>query len=809
MGRLKRFLRYCLGGALMAAGLVATYRNADRQNPPETNAFTKLEGKAAADPDKPRKRHHEKVASPEAEEEKAEDAGEEIATETPVAAGEPAAEQPIAGTVEAATPAAPLTDLPLATNDTPQETPTPAASPEPSPFLTAAAPAAAQSAVAPAEDIPASATPGRSSAVLLQRADELVLQGMYASAFRVLSAIPQDGTPGSAAEVRFRIGLCSELSGDATAAQTHYEAVLNTHGSHPVGQQAFRGLMRIWNVTGRRSLSSSALYRQIVRSEAGSSAATEEAWHLLGLSLASQVSPRQKDSLDDRVLFFTEPVLRVAEIFAALGRTETPSNPSRGTSEGVDVLERFGSTPDAVRLRASLHQKPLRDVIRSFVTAAGWSVEFSEMASARLTGRTMTCDIDNADAAFLLDAGLSELGLGWKFENSLLVVQDLAEFPAEEQNRLRIARALRVLQTAVDRAPRHPLNSYSCVALGRLAALSGRPAEALRICEQTSEQSGNLECHAELWTNRGKLLLVADRRKEALEAFYRVIDAIDSHPLKAICYLYVGRLHLEDGHAGKAVPALMRSLALLEKSSLEPCAANMLAGALLLDGNPHGANAVLMKRRQRLSEGNLIDQSAMVAALARYRSAVEPERKRQAAVSLVEALSHVNPDTMFGGHWWCLTIDGLRETGMTHEANRLREECLRKTRPFPLRERLLINAIQDKLRSVSSSSQPVEQTLQGFAGSEVVSVRNEVRLLDARAAHQNGLSDAALERCRVLVQDQSVPNDIRREALRMMGTIYQLREDYASAVLCFSGMLPVAATPLNQLGMTPEPSAPQ
>jgi tetratricopeptide (TPR) repeat protein len=357
------------------------------------------------------------------------------------------------------------------------------------------------------------------------------------------------------------------------------------------------------------------------------------------------------------------------------------------------------------------------------------------------------------------------------------------------------------LQQALTRAPSHRWACHACVALARLAAIANQSHEALRLSQQAVDQFPRAECRAEIWLNRGKLLLTSGDRDEALRAFYLAVDSVDSHPLKPIGYLYVGRLHLENGDSDKAIPALMRALALAEKTPLEPAAACMLSSAFLLDRNPHGANAILMKRRNLLSGGPLSDQAAMLSALARFDGAVEPDRRRHEAAGLVESLAHVQPGAMFGGHWWCLVVDGYRKTGMTHEADRLRDECLRRTPHFPLRDQLLLSAIESRVRSASEPR--ADDALRVFANLQTVGVRDDVRLLDARTAYRNGLHDAALERCEKLVRDAAASDEARREALRLMGRIYQGREDYKSAVSCYAGMLPVRPTPIDRLGLHP------
>ncbi len=661
--------------------------------------------------------------------------------------------------------------------------------PQGSPVSTATLPVGADDDADEPRDSDALLSGSVASADLLQRADELILEGSYSTALRLLRTLAATVTGDTQQTVRLRIGLCCELVGDLSPAQQQYD-LAGQGNLRQVREHALLGKIRCWMASNRNTVAE-ALYQSLTASHGPGTSRLGDCWHLLAQSVAADLfRTGTENDLDETRLFHSRPSTPVLEILQAVRSAddERVPPPTLFSTEQIDVVRRLGERPQELFLTADLSPRPIADCLAALAKSGGWEVGISELASSQLMGHRRALKFVDLDAAFVLDALLSGANLSWSVEGNRLKIVDSSELSPAERDARHRQRAERALRAAIAAAPDHAWVSHAYLAIGRLAALEERYPEALRYHEQALSLFPDAECRIELLINQGKLLLQLGERDAALERFYAAADSATGHPLRPTAFLYIGRLQLENNRPDRAKPELMRALALCQDGPYEDIAACLLASALLMDRNPHGANAVLMKRRTALAAGDCVDQAAFLSALARYRATVSESYRQRMARDVVEAVAHADPGAMFGGHWWVLCVEALDAVGMAHEARRMRNECLTHTAPFPLRDQLLLTAAQEHVQA--STGDEILQAMQSLAREDQSRLPDQTRLIAADNAFQEGNTDRALRLCTELVRDTTVPDDIRRNSLRLMGRIFQNRGDFHAAVACFAGTLP-------------------
>ncbi|MFV0446831.1 MAG: hypothetical protein ACK5Q5_24935, partial [Planctomycetaceae bacterium] len=458
------------------------------------------------------------------------------------------------------------------------------------------------------------------------------------------------------------------------------------------------------------------------------------------------------------------------------------------------VTQRIGDQPEGLFVHVQCDQEPVTNLLLEVAKAGGWELHAEASLAQLLQLRRQRWRTEDVDAATWLDAILSGCDAWWRCQEGRLEIVSNGKSAPAELKAYQQAQTQRALQQAVLHAPEHRWSAYTYLAWGRLSAATGQLAEALRLCEQGLASGTRVDCDVELLLNSARLQWGLGDRDAALRLLYRAVDVRPAHPFHAAAYLSIARLQLENGLPARAIPEAMRGLACCADSPLEPVAACLLASAHLLDGNPHGANAVLMKHRQTFREVQYRDAAALLSALSRFRATSDVDERRRVAAQLMEAVAHTDPQTLYGGHWWVLSIEALDATGLTAEANRQRRECLTTTPRFPLRDRLLLTTAREELADRSISSRPVFDLL---AHGTDAAVRADVLWANADVQFHGHQTEEALRACQELVRSEGTSDELRRKALRMMGVIYQQRQDYQSAVMCFAGTLPTDSQSVN------------
>ncbi len=683
------------------------------------------------------------------------------------------------------------------TTATPPETPLSkltSETPAPSGLTPAPAITAQESSAAPEASVPAQDT----EAARLARLEQWILEGASAAAWSQLEPLTHATSPVVADRARFLRGVCAELLGEGAKAGTIYEQLSAVAEDPGIRRQAELAHARLLLRTGRQELALETLYRELLQlGSADLDPLDADALHLLSQTLGEATFPATlaQDPYREETLFSPQPGMDLRRLLELRSPPAAEIPWSLPASAEFRCEKRLSEDPSQVFVALRGANLPLAEVVQRLAVLAQRTPQWTSRSLPLVQGRTLSLDVEGIDLALALDAVLAPVGLTWFARPEQLEIVPMDELSPEAAQGDARQRLRRAIQFSLAHAPEHPWSSAAYLLLGRLEVLEGRWDSALQMQRHAQRLHGGRTL-IEASLNEAKLALREEDREAAQAALYRCVDAAEVHPLKAVAYLYLGRLHLESNTPHAAIAPLQRALLLTKETPQEPLAAVLLASALLLDGNPLGANAVLHNRRALLVEAEVQDAAAFLSAYARYLAAVEPDRRRREAAALIETLTGFDPSRLFGSHWRYLAARAFRDVGLTPEAERLTHEALQSLPECPLRDRLAMQALQDRLQRDLKPDTPNVPDLLAALTTELPTDRHpETHLMVADVAVRRGLDDLAAVHCRHLAGDPNVPPDLRRTALRLLGQIHQRRGEHHEALRCFAGLAPGAPLP--------------
>lgn len=625
------------------------------------------------------------------------------------------------------------------------------------------------------------------------QAEALLLEGTYAAAQAHLDAAAAAHLAGE--RVTYLRGVCAEFLGNLAAAQAAYELAAATAETPGARRQAQLAYARILERQGRHDVVVETLYRDLLRSgSAEFDALDADAAHLLAITLGEQcfLAAEQSDLYRDDVLAPARLPLDARRLLTAPAAAP-PSFPAvEPVPLEVHCRQRLGDHPGEVYVSLRGTDATIVELLTRIGDVLGRPLTCPAAVVRDLGARTLSLDVDEMDLALALDAVLSPLGLAWIPHPDRIEIAAASELPEDRRRELQAARTRRVVQLSLLRSPDHPWAAAQYALLGRLAAGEDQLDVALQFLRQARQASRGRRL-PEASFNEGKLAMRMGDPAGAKLALYSCVDSIDAHPIKPAAYIYLGRLHLEADSPHEAVAPLQRAVQLTADSPAEPLAVTLLGSALLLDGNPQGAIAVLHNHRQRLNESRLREAAAFITAYAKFSAARTGDLRSREAAGLLEAVSRIDPAVEFGGHWWYLTAETFREFGITIEADRISQAALQAAPRSALRDRLVQRTLREQMQRDPSIA--VDAAMTSLLSTADQTWRYEARLAVAETEYRRGLDEPARTHCRAIVQDATAPDHVRRGALRLLGRIHQQRREHDAALQCFAGSLPGGPLP--------------
>ncbi|MCA9011584.1 MAG: tetratricopeptide repeat protein [Planctomycetaceae bacterium] len=624
---------------------------------------------------------------------------------------------------------------------------------------------------------------------LMTVADEQLASGSYVQAMRAYQAIRQksQGTPGAA--ILMRLALCAEAAGRRAAAMEAYRKVASIQADAAWAGVARYGEARCLAATKRhRGLQSDLLRRVLLDETEFVPTVRLEMLHLIGRDLwKEQSSMVSTDLLDDKTLTVPEwsadPARLLDELPLLIHETPTKAGPIQ-----FQVLHFDDETPEGISVRLTCGTTRLEPLLQNLLNGCRLECELSSQALRQLQGRTQQIHVVDSRLATLLDGLTIPYDLCWRQQNETILIQHRDEATPEEFRQCRLRTAERLLRTAVTEGAGSRQTGHSRMALATLLYEQQRAADAVQFLQVQIESEPRSVVETEAAFNLGKCLMVLNERNEAREAFLRSIDAAGGLiDVKIAAYIFISRLLLEDDQGKLAVSNMMRGVALSEGTQMEPYAALQLGSAYLMNGNPQGANSVLMERREELIDGPGREAAAFISALARFRAAVLVDRREREGWSVVSALSEFKSDNYCGGHWAVLVAEACEDLGLEGQATDAYLLALKKLPACWLRDRTVM-----RLAARYQKDQEFEEArllLATLTASEANQMAFLAKLRSAEVSLEQNHPEDAIRTCRLLIDATDTPQ-LERAALRIMGQAYERRKNHQAAIYCFAGMLP-------------------
>lgn len=623
-------------------------------------------------------------------------------------------------------------------------------------------------------------------------ADEHLRSGNYLPALRIYRNLHDAGSGAPAAPLLFRLALCAEAAGNHAEATDIYRQIRSRSSNEGWQGVALLGEARCLLAQQRHDLLQAELLRQVLLDESVASPAVhQELLHLLARSQWSLLHPAgSRDYLDDSQLavpaWAPEAGRLLDDTPALLGQRAAAAEKLQLT-----ILHPGQTTPDTLRLRVHSTSGPAERLLASLLQACQFSLEVTDAASRALSGHNLQLHVQDRRLSLILDGFTVPYGLCWQQNDRQIRLMTDTEVAAAELPALRLDMTERLLQTAIQEGATVRHCGYTRMALSALLFQRQKRADAAHVLRVQLESAPGSAIESTAAFNLGKCQLSLHQFVEARDAFLLAIDAAGGPPdLRAAAYMYTGRLQTELGEPRAAVSTMMRGLSLSQRTPLEADAALLLSSLYLFNGNPQAANDILMERRDLLQASPYHHAAAFLSAYARFTAAVLADRREREARSLVAAIAQIQPERQFGAHWCLLVSEAAEQTGLQRQSEHAALQLLALEPAAPLRNRAVLRLAADYRQD--NRFREASQLLASLVPHETGQFSELAALRAAEVALQLGQPQDSIVHCRALL-NQATSTEVRRAALKVMGSAYEKQQNHQAAVYCFAGLIPEAA----------------
>ena len=624
-------------------------------------------------------------------------------------------------------------------------------------------------------------------------ADEWLSTGYFTRAKAGYYAVMHE-VKGSALDgLMFRIALCSELIGEYPQALNEYQR-LATKATSSVWSSASRlGEARCLAATGRTELLHTEILPMAILDESSFPVwIVGELLHLAGRTIVPEFEDttsllnRQRLLRNDGLAVpgtEVEPEDLLTLMDSRQNETYTASGPPI-----FKLLQNTGGTPDGCYLQLQQKNVSVRLLIDSILNECGFKVDVSTGANASIGQHGQTLFVTDRSLSLILDGICLKFGLIWKQDGETisLLTRDEAGVDADLVYDHLVGE--RVLKAAVLSAPDSMHSDASQLTLGVMLFQDQLYADAAHAFQVYLERKPHAALVGVASFNLAKCCLKLQQPTEARKHFLRCIDDNKTtRDLRICAYVNLAELQLADGDTRPAISTLVRSLSQSRGHWSEVDCALMLASAYLLSDNPQGANSVLMDRRALIQLKPHVDAAAFISAYCRFRRAAEPTRVAREAEALVTSLSHIRPASLLGHHWFILTGAAYEEIGLSADAISTYVECLNSDPSEFLMAHCSLRLVDIYLEDGSVSQ--AAEILKAVPELQNIELRNQTRLKQAKVCQKQGDFKTAMALAEQLALDAEDPA-IRKESLRVLGSLYEAMGNPRAAVYCYAGMVP-------------------
>ena len=618
--------------------------------------------------------------------------------------------------------------------------------------------------------------------------DSLIAAGRYNIAMPACDRLAETGHWSGSLELMFRRALLMERFRALEDAQHQYMQMLDLGGDERLLAAARLGQARCLLELGRVEAARMLLYSQLLRTGQLTSA-TGETLHACAQLLGIDVQPAAGNPLDDSVIIHQVSKPDDAQLLKSYRVAADPVAP---LADGIHVLDHFNDQPDSIQIESHFAAATVMDVLNHLMKVLEYTTVMDETAMQTFKARSITISVRDMNLAIFLDAMLEPSGYTWSVEAKQLQVRSLSALSRTELQELRIRQAGRICRTALALFPDRPEALATYMVLGNVSFWTGQDSDAVSSYRELERRADGRDPGFAVRFNLGKAYLRLNQRKEAREAFYRVIDTAHGQAIQAVAYAYVGRLFMEDGLPENATRELARGLTFASTPEVRRACIETLAAAYLIEGNAMAANQTLMDNRDVIQEEEPTrSHTAFISALARTRAAAGETDLLRRKRELTASLANVVPSRFFGSMGYYLIGQAFTELELVDQMEAVYGEGIAATQPHVLRTKMMFDVANHIYESGRWSE--LDKWFTEFEANGTPEGIRWSRLRRAEIAYKSGRYDECLDRCydAMLIE---LTDDDKRLILTLMGKIFERRSDYYKAALCFAGMVPTAAT---------------
>ncbi len=621
------------------------------------------------------------------------------------------------------------------------------------------------------------------------RADDELREGRIAVAMKLYGATIDAHPTLLDPVLQFRYALCLESMGLFDDAAERYQLLADSTTSPAWKGFARWGLSRVMLEQHKPELAHRIVVDLWLTQDESAPLWRSELlhWHahLLYRRATGDVSTRL---LEDGTLANCRIVVRPMELLEISSRihaaeTSTAFDPPPSPDNPTNI----GTDPEGMYAQYKSTGATIYEAVTQFSSAAQWEVRWSPEAEQLARVNRARASVSRGSVGCLLDALCDGPRLVWTWEDKVLSIRE--SDGASGWKQFQLQSAARSSREALELFRDVRWSPYTRLAQAHLEMLQGQPAAARKTLEKLIDTSTRGVLLAEAWFNLGKVHLSENAAEKAMQAFQRSIDSAMGGSLEPIANLYLGRMLLEANESRKAVVPLRRALALSTPRD-RGTAALTLGAAYLLCDQPQNTAEILRANQSLLDVEMTRDATAFMSCLAQVQGGNDPNRIKYDLRSLMTAISHVRSEQFFGRSGSLLIAIAYRELGLNGEAADICRDAVAHMPECALRMRLQLMLVDELLDR--RDFEAMEDELRGICKAP----NEEVRLLAFSKLcnfllERNRREDAESEAQEWLKACSTPEQQIL--ALRTLGRCLQLKGDYRNAALCFSGSMPHGA----------------
>ena len=639
--------------------------------------------------------------------------------------------------------------------------------------------------------------PLKDVAALLDRGDSKAADGDFLNARKDYeNSVKMAGAP--SASMHIRIGFCSEQIGDSNRALAAYREVI-AKGDSPLADFAALSQARVWalvdNPVMAFEIAAPLALGPNYEAEASKQVAEEAQLLACYLRTRQACESEPRDLLNDRGLAFPTPPNNPQDQWRLLRACETASNtPAAKVGDVLRMVQRTTDGLDGHYIEGSIIDAPVAEALETLVGLAGRNLRIAPAARQVLAERKITQAVPENRLDRVLTAFCERYGLIWQEESNEVAVMEPGELPLPQLIDYRKRAAKASIDDYLAAKGTHYAANHLKLLGGNLAFLTGDMQGAASRYESLRKLGPNRTLNAAAMFNLAKTQLEIGDRQRAMARFYDAIDAEISEYMGP-CYLYVGRMQLEDDHVNESIQAFHRALAHSSNSEQRRKTTLCLAIAQMTSNNPFAAAKLLYDQRGQFEKSPDEIPYVFIAALA--NSLISKDLKlRHELKQLAGLCSYVSPDSFFGA-------TGYRPMALAYDKLELLDDwkgiILKALDEPSLKGSKHIYLAQ--LGEIHRRSGDLEQAVKYLQASKEhkdPKWRSEVREKIIRVSFEGRLDDLCIsESLLALKEDHSETS--RQDILRMLGKVYERKGNRRLAVRCFAGVEPDEEAPAEHV----------